>query len=72
MRLHIFSYLFIKRRNGYEFFEDFNKPLKLKHNCVAVLDNYAEVMIEVQHSGNLIPVVNETNFLNNTLKLFEG
>jgi len=36
-----------------------------------VFDNLAEVMIEIQHSGNLILVVNETIFLDNGFKLFE-
>lgn len=66
-----FSYHFIKRTNGYELFEDVNKPLSLKYNCVAVFDNHAKVMIEIQQCGNLILLFNETNFLDNTLKLFE-
>ena len=66
-----FSYHFIKRTNGYELSEDVNKPLSLKYNCVAVFDNHAKVMIVIQQSGNLILVFNETNFLDNTLKLLE-
>ena len=66
-----FTYHFVKRTNGYKLFEDLNEPLSLKYNCVAVSDNYAEVMIEIQQSGDLIFVFNEANFLDNTLKLFE-
>ena len=52
-------------------FEDLNEPLSAKYNCVAVSDNFAEVMIEIQQSVDLIFVFNEANFLDNTLKLFE-
>ena len=50
---------------------DLNEPLSPKHNCVALSDNHAEVMIEIQQSGDLIFVFNKANFLDNTLKLFE-
>ena len=66
-----FTYHFVKRTNGYKLFEDLNEPLSPKYNCVAVSDNYAEVMIEIQQSVDLIFVFNEANFLDNTLKLFE-
>ena len=65
------TYHFVKRTNGYKLPDDLNEPLSPKHNCVAVSDNHAEVMIEIQQSGDLIFVFNKANFLDNTLKLFE-
>ena len=65
------TYHFVKRTNGYEWSEDLNEPLGPKHDCVAVPDNHAKVMIEIQQSGDLIFVFNKANFLENTLKLFE-
>ena len=65
-------YHFVKRTNGYELFEDLNEPLSPKYNCVAVSDNHAKVMIEIQHGGSLILVFNEAKSPDNTLKLFEG
>ena len=70
MQLTFSSYHAIKTTNGYKLLEQFNKPFSLKYNCVAVFDNHAEVMIEIQHSGNLILVFNEAMFLDNGLKLF--
>ena len=70
MQLMFFSYHAIKTANSYELLEQFNKPFSLKYNCVAVFDNHAEVMIEIQHSGNLILVFNEAMFLDNSLKFF--
>ena len=70
MQLMFSSYHVIKTANSYELLEQFNKPFSLKYNCVAVFDNHAEVMIEIQHSGNLVLVFNEAMFLNNRLKLF--
>ena len=64
------SYHVTKTANSYELLEQFNKPFSLKYNCVAVFDNHAEVMIEIQHSGNLLLVFNEVKFLDNHLKLF--
>ena len=66
-----FTYHFVKRTNSYELSEDLNEPLSPKYNRVTVLDNHAEVMIEIQHGGSLILVFNEANSLDNTLKLFE-
>ena len=45
--------------------------MSLKYNCVAMFDNHAKVMIEIQHGNNLILVFNKTNFLDDGLKLFE-
>ena len=70
MQLMFSSYHVIKLVKGYELLEQFNKPFSLKYNCVAVFDNHAEVMIEIQHSGNLLLVFNEAIFLDNGLKLF--
>ena len=70
MQLTFSSYHVIKTTNGYKLLEQFNKPFSLKYNCVAVFDNHAEVMIEIQHSGNLILVFNEAMFLDIGLKLF--
>ena len=70
MQLTFSSYHVIKTTNGYKLLEQLNKPFSLKYNCVAVFDNHAEVMIEIQHSGNLILVFNEAMFLDNGLKLF--
>ena len=64
------SYHVIKTAYSYQLLEQFNKPFSLKYNGVAVFDNHAEVMIEIQHSGNLILVFNEAMFLDNGLKLF--
>ena len=70
MQLTFSSYHAIKTANSYELLEQLNKPFSLKYNCVAVFDNHAEVMIEIQHCGNLIIVFNEAMFLDNGLKLF--
>ena len=70
MQVMFSSYHVIKTANSYELLEQFNKPFSLKYNCVAVFDNHAEVMIEIQHSGNLILVFNEAIFLDNGLKFF--
>ena len=70
MQLMFSSYHVIKLAKGYELLEQFNKPFSLKYNCVAMFDNHAEVMIEIQHSGNLILVFNEAMFLDNGLELF--
>ena len=70
MQLTFSSYHAIKTANSYELLEQLNKPFSLKYNCVAVFDNHAEVMIEIQRSGNLILVFNEAMFLDNGLKLF--
>ena len=70
MQLMFSSYPVIKQANSYELLEQFNKPFSLKYNGVAVFDNDAEVMIEIQHSDNLILVFNEAMFLDNGLKLF--
>ena len=70
MQLMFSSYHVIKTAKSYELIEQFNKPFSLKYNGVAVFDNHAEVMIEIQHSGNLILVFNEAMFLDNGLKLF--
>ena len=70
MQLLFSSYHGIKLAKGYELLEKFNKPFSLKYNCVAMFDNHAEVMIEIQHSGNFIRVFNEAMFLDNGLKLF--
>ena len=70
MQLTFSSYHVIKTANSYELLEQFDKPFSLKYNCVAVFDNHAEVMIEIQHCDNLIPVFNEAMFLDNGLKLF--
>ena len=70
MQLVLSSYHVIKTTNGYKLLEQFNKPFSLKYNCVAMFDNHAEIMIEIQHSGNLILVFNEAMFLDNGLKLF--
>ena len=56
-----FTYHIVKRTNSYELSEDLNEPLSPKYNCVAVSDNHAEVMIKIQHGGNLILVFNEAN-----------
>ena len=70
MQLMFSSYHAFKLANSYELLEQFNKPFSLKYNCVAMFDNHAEVMIEIQHSSNLILVFNEAKFLDNGLKLF--
>ena len=70
MQLMFSSYHVIKTANSYELLEQFNKPFGLKYNCVAVFDNHAEVMIEIQHCDNLLRVFNEAMFLDNGLKLF--
>ena len=70
MQLMFSSYHVIKTTNGYELLEQFNKPFSLKYYCVAMFDNHAEIMIEIQHSGNLILVFNEAMFLDNGLELF--
>ena len=64
-------YHVIKGTNGDELFKNLNKPLSLKYNGVAMSDNHAEVMIEIQHSASFILFFNETHFLHNRLKLFE-
>ena len=66
-----FTYPFAKRKNSYELSEDLNEPLSPNYNCVAVSDNHAEVMIEIQHGCSLILAFNEANSLDNTLKLFD-
>lgn len=70
MQLMFSSYHVIKTANSYELIEQFNKPFSLKYNGVAVFDNHAEVMIEIQHSGSLILVFNEAMFPDNGPKLF--
>ena len=70
MQLMFSSYHVLKTTNGYELLEQFNKPFSLQYYCGAMFDNHAEIMIEIQHSGNLILVFNEAMFLDNILKLF--
>jgi len=65
------SYPVIKRRNGYKLFEHFNEPFSPQNNCVAVFDNLAKVVIEIQHSGNLNVVVDRTMFLDNGFKFLD-
>ena len=70
MQLMFSSYHVIKLAKGYELLEQFNKPFSLKYYCVAMFDNHAEIMIEIQHSGNLVLVFNEAMFLDKSLKFF--
>ena len=60
-----------ERANCYELFENVNKPLSPKYNCVAVFNNHAEIMIEIQHCGSFILFFDETHFLNYCPKLIE-
>ena len=66
-----FTYHFSERANSYELSEDLNEPLSPQYNCVAVSDNRTKVMIEIQHSGNVILVFDEAKLVDITLKLFE-
>ena len=60
-----------ERANCYELFENVNKPLSPKYNCVAVFNNHAEIMIEIQHCDSFILFFDETHFLNYCPKLIE-
>ena len=54
MHFTFYSYRLIIGTNGDKFLEDFNQPLGAKNDCVVVLDNLSEVVIEIQHNGSLI------------------
>ena len=49
-----YSYQLIIGTNGDKFLEHVNQPFGPKNDCVVVLDNLSEVMIEIQHNGSLI------------------
>ena len=59
-------------RNGNQLFEDLNKPLSLQDNSGAEFNNYAKVMIKIQHSDSLILVFNKAHFLDYGLQFYEG
>ena len=71
MHFTFYSYRLIIGRNGYKFLEDVNQPFGLKNDCVVVLDNLSEVMIEIQHSNKLTLSFYVAYFPGNLFKLIK-
>ena len=71
MHFTFHSYRLIIGTNGYKFLEDVNQPFDPKNDCVVVLDNLSEVMIEIQHSNNLILSFYVAYFPDNLFKLIQ-
>ena len=55
------TYNFIKRPHSYQLFEKINQPLRLQYHSLAVFNNHAKVVIEIQHGCQLIPVIDAAN-----------
>ena len=71
MHFKFYSYHLMRGTNGYKFLEDVNQPFGPKNDCVVVLDNLSEVMIEIQHSNNLILSFYVAYFPDNLFKLIK-
>ena len=71
MHFTFYSYLLMRGTNGYKFLKDVNQPSGPKNDCVVVLDNLSEVMIEIQHSNNLILSFYVAYFPDNLFKLIQ-
>ena len=63
------SYHFIKIWNSDKLPEQIYQPLRTQNDCAVVLDDNAQVMIEIYHGGKLFLVINKALLFGITLKI---
>ena len=61
--LNCISYHFRKIWNSDQLPEQVYQPLGTQDDCATVLDNYSQVMIEIQHSSKLFLIIDEALLL---------
>ena len=62
-RLKSISYHFRKIWNSYQLPDQVYQPVGTQDDCVTVLDNYPQVMIEIHHGSKLFLIINEALLL---------